>query len=139
VAAINKIIHGSHNLANRCAALLGGDTHINHHGAKFSIPVSWKFFVYLYLGFAALLSELHLPHTAILHLLVGRNRSPSKFCVCSVRGILLPVFHQKFCCRNYTKCMPLVNMSSILTTTQMQHNRAILAYTRYKQKLSSLH
>jgi hypothetical protein len=63
---------------------------INCHGAKFSIPVpllyqsSWKFCGHVYLGFAALLPEHHLLHTVvhILHWLVGRKQSPSKFCVC---------------------------------------------------------
>jgi hypothetical protein len=59
----------------------------NHHGAKFSIPVSllhqlsWKLYIYLYLGFTGLLPEYQLLQAIVahvLHLLMGRNQSPSK-------------------------------------------------------------
>jgi hypothetical protein len=82
VAAIKKVIHSWHDLPKSDAALLGGDTDINHHGAKFSVPVtvlyqlSWKFFVCLYLGFAALQPEHRLP-------------TPS-FCIRSWEGSSLP-------------------------------------------------
>lgn len=66
-----------------------GNTDRSQHGAKLSITVSvlyqssWKFCLYLYLGLAALLAEhlLHAVTVHLLHSLMGRNQSPSKFCV----------------------------------------------------------
>jgi len=68
----------------------GGDSNRNNHGAWFFIPVFVlqqsfrKFFVYLHLGFIALLPERQFLHAVvlhILHLLMGRNQPPSEFCV----------------------------------------------------------
>jgi hypothetical protein len=92
-----------------------GDTDRNGHSADLSIPVSvvpqssWKFCVYLYLGLA-LLPEHHLCHTVIVHVLhslVGRNESSSKFCVHSqmfcdvaIAASIPPQQPYHFHCRN---------------------------------------
>jgi len=74
VAAIHKIIHSCHVLSVKCVALLEANMDKNHHGAQFSIPVSVlpqssrKFCLFLYLGFIALLPELHLLHTIVFHI-----------------------------------------------------------------------
>jgi hypothetical protein len=99
----------------------------------------WKPFEdpsYLCLGFTTLLPEHHHLHAVtvhVLHLLVGRNQSPSKFCVCS----------QKFCNVEFCKvdiilsiplqtpnkkCMSAhSSFVNILTTTPQQQNTATLA------------
>jgi hypothetical protein len=82
-------MHGWRDLPVRGVVPFVGDVDRNHHGAEFSIPVSvlhqssGKFCVYLYLGFAALLPEYHLHAFVVhvLHSLVGRNQSLSKFYV----------------------------------------------------------
>ena len=85
--AIYRILHGWRDLPVG-VVLFTDDVDRNHDGAKFSTPVFvlhqsfWKFCVHLYLGFAALHPELHLPHAVAvhgLHSLVGRNQSPSEF------------------------------------------------------------
>jgi hypothetical protein len=60
VAAIHKIMYVWYNLVTG-VVLFGGGMDRNHHGAKFSIPMSvlhqssWK--CYVYLGFTPLLPE----------------------------------------------------------------------------------
>lgn len=131
----------------------------NHHGAKFSTPLFvlhqsfLKFCVHLYLGFAALHPDDHLPHAVAvhgLHSVVGRNQSPSEFCtrfhmfydVGNGRYFTtaaVPLSLQK----PFTKCMSayssFVNVLDFLTTplynntvTQLQP----LAETICKQELN---
>jgi len=86
----SQIVCGWYDLQVKGVVLFGGDSNRNHHSAWFFIPVFelgqlfGKFFVCLRLGFIALLPEclfLHALLLHILHLLMGRNQSPSEFCV----------------------------------------------------------
>jgi hypothetical protein len=95
------------------------------------------FNVYLYLRFDTLLPEHHVQAIVVhvLHSLVRRNQSPSKFCVrsqmfyrcqyCTTAALPFPL--QK----PFTKCKPAysssVNVLGILTMTALQHNVAKLA------------
>jgi hypothetical protein len=92
VAAIHTIIHSWCDHPVKGDVLFGNNMDRNDLGAKFSTPMSvlhWlscKFCVYLYLGFNALLPECHNFHTIVLHVLhslMQRSQSPSKFYVCS--------------------------------------------------------
>jgi hypothetical protein len=81
----------------------------NHHGAKFSIPVpvlyqsSWKFCIYLHLGFVTLLHAVVLAPCSCM----GRNLAPSKFCVHS----------QMLCSAEFSK----VNITGDIPSKQPNH------------------
>jgi hypothetical protein len=118
----------------------------NYHGAKLSISVSvphqsaWKFCMYFYMGFVALLTERHHLHALVqvLHLLVGRKQSPFKV-LCTFSNILrCGIMWNGYCCwysttavlpfplqKPHTKCMSayysFVNMLGILIITTLQH------------------
>ena len=86
-----------------------GNAYEQHHGVKFSHPVSvihqtsWKFCVFLYLGFTVTLPNRLLNATVVhfLHLLVGKmslHQRSGYILKCleiwnSVNWMLLPVFH----------------------------------------------
>jgi hypothetical protein len=98
----------------------------------------------LVLGFTALLPEHHFLDATIVHLLymlMGRNQSPSKFCVpfqtfCCVESCDVWSGHHCWYCtpaalpfplqKPYMKCIStyslFVNMLGILTKTPLQHN-----------------
>jgi hypothetical protein len=131
----------------------------NHHDAKFSIPVFvlhqsfWKFCAHLYLGFAALHSDHHLPHAVAVHGLhshVGRNQLPSEFCarfemfyvVSNGRysaATALPLSLQKSFTKRMSAHSSFVNVLGILTTA-LYNNTATqlqpLTETVYKQELN---
>jgi hypothetical protein len=114
VADIHETVQLAWSPGKGCV-LFGHDADRNNHSTKFSVlqQPSWKFCIHMNLGFAELLSEHHLLHTVIhvLHLLMGRNQSPSKFCVhskyfCNVEFYKMDIIasnpHQPhhFHCRN---------------------------------------
>jgi hypothetical protein len=142
VTAGHKIIH------NWPDPLVRGVTDRNHHCAKFATPVSvlhqspWKFCVYLYLGFVALLPKHHL----CLHSALAHGNGPIFLKVsCTFSNVLQCVILQSgYYCQYFTttalsfplqkphmKCMSpyssFVNVLWILTTTTLQHNTATLA------------
>jgi hypothetical protein len=104
----------------RCCTLKG-DMNRNCHGAKFSISVcalhqsSWKFCIYLYMGFIVLLPEYHLLQVIVVHILhiLRRNQFPSKSCIHS----------QMFCDKeNVANIIPQQQSTSIAETLYEVHD-----------------
>jgi hypothetical protein len=144
--------------------LFGGDTDQNCQSVKPSLPASvqhqfsLKFVVHLYVGFAALHPDYHfleLLVVCLLHVLLGRNWSLSKFCVYSqicfdeqlnnlgiITGIpfwrTLPLYLQKLCMKCRLIYYSFVNVRGILNNISAQHNRITPTISMGRQRIERL-